>query len=79
MRILILLAALVSVAAAQETRHEVTQSAGAADAKPNDPKVPDVVSIPSQFERVVILASNIRPNCSPRWSAPSRKTRFRTE
>ena len=47
--------ALLSCAAAQESRHEVTQSAGAADAKPNDPKVPEVISIPSQFERVVIL------------------------
>ncbi len=55
MRLLILLAALVSFAAAQESRHEVVQSSGAADAKPNDAKVPDVVSISSQFERVVIL------------------------
>jgi predicted DNA-binding protein with PD1-like motif len=55
MRTAILLAVFVCAAAAQESRHEVTQSAGAADAKPNDPKVPDVMSIPSQFERVVIL------------------------
>jgi predicted DNA-binding protein with PD1-like motif len=55
MRLLVLLAASLSLAAAQESRHEVTNSTGAADAKPNDPKVPDVISIPSQFERVVIL------------------------
>ncbi|HEV2446896.1 MAG TPA: PPC domain-containing DNA-binding protein [Candidatus Sulfopaludibacter sp.] len=55
MRLLILSAAFLSLAAAQESRHEVVQSTGAADAKPNDPKVPEVVSIPTQFERVVIL------------------------
>jgi predicted DNA-binding protein with PD1-like motif len=55
MRIPILIAVVLSLAAAQQTKHEVTQSGGAADAKPNDPKVPDVVSIPTQFERVVIL------------------------
>jgi predicted DNA-binding protein with PD1-like motif len=54
MRLTVLFAILVSLAAAQQTRHE-TVNPGAADSKPNDPKVPDVVSIPTQFERVVIL------------------------
>ena len=54
MRFAIFLTAFVALGAAQEARHEVTNAADG-DARPNDPKVPDVVSIPSQFERVVIL------------------------
>ena len=54
MRLTVLFAILVSLAAAQQTRHE-TVNPGAGDSRPNDPKVPDVVSIPTQFERVVIL------------------------
>jgi predicted DNA-binding protein with PD1-like motif len=54
MRLTVLFAILASLAAGQQTRHE-TVNPGAADSKPNDPKVPDVVSIPTQFERVVIL------------------------
>jgi predicted DNA-binding protein with PD1-like motif len=54
MRFAILLSVFAALAAAQESRHEVTNAA-AGDARPNDPKVPDVVSIPSQFSRVVIL------------------------
>ena len=41
---------------AQQTRREEVRSSGAAeDARPNDPKVPDVYAITGQFERVVIL------------------------
>ena len=54
MRLVILFAALAAFASAQLTRHEETKP-DPADAKSNDPKVADVVAIPSQFERVVIL------------------------
>ena len=40
---------------AQQSRHEVTNSAGAADARENSAAVPDVYAISSQFERVVIF------------------------
>jgi uncharacterized protein len=40
--------------AAQQTRHEVTNSS-AADTKPNSPSVPDVYAIGTQFQRVLIL------------------------
>jgi len=55
MRRLIAIAAFLSLAAAQETRREITNSAGAADARPNSPQVPDVYAVTTQFERVVIL------------------------
>ena len=57
MRKLPAIAALISLAvAAQESRHEVTNSSGAAeDAKPNSATVPDVYTIPTQFERVLIF------------------------
>lgn len=54
MRLTVLFAILVSLAAAQQTRHEVVNPDDG-DSRPNDPKVPDVVSIPTQFERVIIL------------------------
>lgn len=54
MRLPILFAAFLCLAAAQVSRHEETRPVPA-DAQPNNPKVPDVVSIPTQFERVVIL------------------------
>jgi predicted DNA-binding protein with PD1-like motif len=54
MRFAIFLTAFVALGAAQEARHEVTNAADG-DARPNSPKIPDVLSIPSQFERVVIL------------------------
>ena len=54
MRFTILLSVFLSLASAQVSRHEVTNAAGG-DERPNDPKVPDVVSIPTQFDRVVIL------------------------
>jgi predicted DNA-binding protein with PD1-like motif len=40
-----------ALAAAQQTRME---SGGSGDAKPNSDKVPDVYSIPTQFEKVMI-------------------------
>jgi predicted DNA-binding protein with PD1-like motif len=41
--------------AAQMTRHEVTNSSGAAsDARPNSSAVPDVYAIPTQFQQVLI-------------------------
>jgi predicted DNA-binding protein with PD1-like motif len=57
MRKPIAIAALLCLAGtAQETRHEVTNSSGAAaDAKPNSPSVPDVLAIGTQFQRVMIF------------------------
>src|SRR5579872_225638 len=54
MRFVILLSVLLGPASAQESRHEVTNGAPG-DERPNDAKVPDVISIPTNFERVVIL------------------------
>jgi len=53
----IAIAALFCLAgAAQLTRHEVTNSSGAAaDSKPNSPSVPDVYAIPTQFQRVLVF------------------------
>lgn len=63
MRNLVLGCTLTAIAAgvsgmvlAQQTRREEVRSSGAAeDARPNDPKVPDVYAITGQFERMVIL------------------------
>src|SRR6478752_4681963 len=55
MRMLILLAASVTLASAQESRREVATAAVPEDSKPNTAKVPDAYAIPSQFERVVVL------------------------
>lgn len=57
MRKPIMIAALLCLAgAAQETHHEVTNSSGAAaDARPNSAAVPDVLAIPTQFQRVLIF------------------------
>jgi predicted DNA-binding protein with PD1-like motif len=48
---------MTAVLAAQETRREIVNASPrvADDAKPNSVSVPDVYSIPTQFERVVIL------------------------
>ena len=44
------------LAAAQQTRREETKSiSGAEDSRPNNPNVPDVYAIKSQFDRVVVL------------------------
>jgi len=42
---------------AQETRHEVTHATGnpAVDSKPNSDQVPDVISVSSHIERIVVL------------------------
>lgn len=48
---LTLLVILAALAAAQQTRTEI---GGSGDARPNSDKVPDVYSIPTQFERVLI-------------------------
>lgn len=55
MRVLLLWIALLSALCAQQTRHEVTNSAGASDAKGNSASVPDVYAVPTQFERVLIF------------------------
>jgi hypothetical protein len=48
--------AFLSLAAAQETRREITNATTPAeDAKPNSDKVPDVYAISSQFQRVLIF------------------------
>jgi predicted DNA-binding protein with PD1-like motif len=39
----------------QQTRNEITTAVSPADAKPNSKDVPEVQSIPTQFERVVVL------------------------
>lgn len=56
MRLLVGFCVLVPLACAQETRHEVTNSMGAAaDARENSDSVPDVYAVPTQFERVLIF------------------------
>jgi predicted DNA-binding protein with PD1-like motif len=40
---------------AQESRREMVTAVSPADAKPNNPAVPEVQSISTQFERVVVL------------------------
>ena len=48
--------AFLSLAAAQETRREITNATTPAeDAKPNSDKVPDAYAITSQFQRVLIF------------------------
>jgi len=55
MRSLFVLCVLLPLACAQESRHEITNSAGAADARENSDRVPDVYAVPTQFERVLIF------------------------
>jgi predicted DNA-binding protein with PD1-like motif len=55
MRNLLLIAALATAAAAQETRREITHPPNPADSKPNSPDVPEVYAVSARFERVVIL------------------------
>ena len=56
MRFCLMMCAFSPLLLAQQTRHEVTNSQGAAaDAKENSDSVPDVYAIPSQFERVLIF------------------------
>jgi len=55
-RLSVLAAAFLSLAAAQETRREITNATTPAeDAKPNSDKVPDAYAIASQFQRVLIF------------------------
>ena len=56
-RLIVLAVACLSLAAAQETRREITNASPtpAEDARPNSDKVPDVYAIGSQFQRVLIL------------------------
>jgi predicted DNA-binding protein with PD1-like motif len=56
-RLIVLAVACLSLAAAQETRREVTNTSPtpAEDARPNSDQVPDVYAIGSQFQRVLIL------------------------
>jgi predicted DNA-binding protein with PD1-like motif len=53
----ILLLTLAALAAAQQTRREQTNASAnpADDSKPNNPKIPDVYAIESQFDRIVVL------------------------
>jgi predicted DNA-binding protein with PD1-like motif len=56
MRFLLVFCAALTLTFAQETRHEVTNSQGAAaDARENSDRVPEVYAISSQFERVLIF------------------------
>ncbi|MDR3703174.1 MAG: hypothetical protein P4L56_26245, partial [Candidatus Sulfopaludibacter sp.] len=55
MRLLVMFCLSLPLAWSQETRHEVTNSTGAADARENSAAVPDVYAVPSQFERVLIF------------------------
>jgi hypothetical protein len=56
-RLLVFAAAFLSLAAAQETRREITNATTPAeDAKPNSDQVPDVyTAVNSQFQRVLIF------------------------
>ena len=56
-RRIVLAVAFLSLAAAQETRREITNNAPtpAADAKANSDQVPDVYAVSSQFQRVLIF------------------------
>ncbi|HEY2014114.1 MAG TPA: PPC domain-containing DNA-binding protein [Bryobacteraceae bacterium] len=54
MRKLVAIAAFLSLAAAQESRREITNTS-ATDSKPNSGQVPDVYAVSSQFERVLIF------------------------
>jgi predicted DNA-binding protein with PD1-like motif len=55
MRTAIFLFCALSLALAQQTRHEITNTPSEADHKPNNPQVPDAYAISSQFERVMIF------------------------
>ena len=62
MRIPVLIAVSVALAAAQETRREITTATSPADAKPNSDSVPDVYAIPTRFERVIVLRFKYQAN-----------------
>ena len=56
-RLIVVGVAFLSLAAAQETRREITNNAPtpAGDAKANSDQVPDVYAVTSQFQRVLIF------------------------
>jgi hypothetical protein len=56
-RLIVVGVAFLSLAAAQETRREITNNAPtpAGDAKANSDQVPDVYAVASQFQRVLIF------------------------
>jgi len=54
MRTLTLVTLLAAALSAQQTRKEITNP-GTRDSEPNDPKVPEVYAIPTEFQRVLIL------------------------
>jgi predicted DNA-binding protein with PD1-like motif len=54
MRTPFILVCAVSLAFAQQTRHELTNPS-AGDAKPNNPQVPEAYAVTSQFEKVMIF------------------------
>jgi predicted DNA-binding protein with PD1-like motif len=56
-RLIVLAVAFLSLAAAQESRREITNAAPtpAEDARPNSVQVPDVYAVSSQFQRVLIF------------------------
>ncbi|HWC95641.1 MAG TPA: PPC domain-containing DNA-binding protein [Candidatus Sulfopaludibacter sp.] len=55
MRLLALCCLVLPLACAQQTRREVTNSAGASDANAKNDAVPDVYAVATQFERVLIF------------------------
>jgi predicted DNA-binding protein with PD1-like motif len=55
MRKLALFTAFLSLAAAQESRREITSPPNPSDVKANSPQVPDTYAVASQFERVLIF------------------------
>jgi predicted DNA-binding protein with PD1-like motif len=60
---MVLAVALLSLAAAQETRRELTNATTPAeDSKPNSDKVPDVYAVSSQFQRVLIFRFKFQSN-----------------
>lgn len=55
MRKLVVTAVFLSLAVAQESRREITNSPNPADTKANSSQVPDAYAVTSQFERVLIF------------------------
>ncbi len=55
MRAIVTMCVLLPLLGAQETRHEVTNSQGALDARENSAAVPEVYAVTTQFERVLIF------------------------
>jgi uncharacterized protein len=62
MRKSILIAVFLSLAAAQETRHEITNKPDPSDNRPNSAQVPDVYAVETRFERVLVLRFKYQTN-----------------